>query len=551
MDEPTSGIFDCDTHCYETRDCLHAVHARGVARSVDLPGVDCPTVPRRSWPTGGWRCSTASRGSGSTCLPARLAQGDAQADGVGESRRDLRARADAPRVPGTRSRACELHRASRASSKRSCTRPAWRWRPSNTCDDTEALYANMHSFNRWFDETWGFDRDGTIYATALLSLRDLDGGAPSSTHVLDRGRARRAVPDRAGVRPLAGRPLLRSGLVARQRGRASVVAFHIMEYWYNDAIAPAWGHDPVPAPWHMSAWQWQNTYGERPIEDTLSALIFDNLFGRFPDLKVLVVGVRRRVGAALRAAHGQEPRHGPQRPVDRRARSPSARARSSVATSASRRTRRTTSPWIVERPRPRRLDRDGLRLPARRGAGRPGRLRKLLDRAPADDQHKIMRGNAEATVRRHGEPAPLTVDLHYPPDAETFRQHVQTFIDEHTAEASDVDRWRNRLYEHRLLGLTWPREYGGGGRSPRRPGRAGGGVRAGGACPPVRRTTTSASRWSATRCCAGAPRNSSADHLAADPLRRRTLVPGLLRTERRFRPRRAAHPGRRSTATSG
>jgi predicted TIM-barrel fold metal-dependent hydrolase len=38
----------------------------------------------------------------------------------------------------------------------------------------------------------------------------------------------------------------------------------------------------------MSAWQWQNVYGERPVEDTLSALIFDNLFGRFPNLRVVV-----------------------------------------------------------------------------------------------------------------------------------------------------------------------------------------------------------------------------------------------------------------------
>jgi predicted TIM-barrel fold metal-dependent hydrolase len=60
-----------------------------------------------------------------------------------------------------------------------------------------------------------------------------------------------------------------------------------MEHWYNEHIAPAWGLEPVPAPWHMSAWQWQNTYGERPIEDSLSALIFDNVFGRFPGLMVL------------------------------------------------------------------------------------------------------------------------------------------------------------------------------------------------------------------------------------------------------------------------
>jgi len=31
-----------------------------------------------------------------------------------------------------------------------------------------------------------------------------------------------------------------------------------------------------------------NMYGERPVIDTLSALIFDNLFGRFPKLNVVV-----------------------------------------------------------------------------------------------------------------------------------------------------------------------------------------------------------------------------------------------------------------------
>ena len=40
--------------------------------------------------------------------------------------------------------------------------------------DTEALYANLFSFNRWYDETWGFNHDDRLFATALLSLRDLD-----------------------------------------------------------------------------------------------------------------------------------------------------------------------------------------------------------------------------------------------------------------------------------------------------------------------------------------------------------------------------------------
>jgi predicted TIM-barrel fold metal-dependent hydrolase len=38
----------------------------------------------------------------------------------------------------------------------------------------------------------------------------------------------------------------------------------------------------------MSAWQWMNTYGEYPITTTLSSLIFDNLFGRFPGIQCLV-----------------------------------------------------------------------------------------------------------------------------------------------------------------------------------------------------------------------------------------------------------------------
>jgi predicted TIM-barrel fold metal-dependent hydrolase len=61
-----------------------------------------------------------------------------------------------------------------------------------------------------------------------------------------------------------------------------------MPFWYFDAISPAWGHDPDPASWHMSAWQWMNVYGERPIIETLSSLIFDNIFGRFPNLRFLV-----------------------------------------------------------------------------------------------------------------------------------------------------------------------------------------------------------------------------------------------------------------------
>jgi alkylation response protein AidB-like acyl-CoA dehydrogenase len=57
------------------------------------------------------------------------------------------------------------------------------------------------------------------------------------------------------------------------------------------------------------------------------------------------------------------------------------------------------------------------------------------------------------------------VDLRYPPEAEAFRGVVRDFVDAHRRDADDITRWRALLFEHRLLGLTWPHEYGGGGRS--------------------------------------------------------------------------------------
>lgn len=66
----------------------------------------------------------------------------------------------------------------------------------------------------------------------------------------------------------------------------------------------------------------------------------------------------------------------------------------------------------------------------------------------------------------------------FSPAAESFRAEVRQFLAEHLPpgwqgigampkeEALDfTDQWRNKMYEHGLLGISWPQEYGGGGRS--------------------------------------------------------------------------------------
>lgn len=153
--------------------------------------------------------------------------------------------------------------------------------------DTDALYVNLESFNRWYDETWGFNYDDRLYATALLSLRDLDRAVALTDSILERGARVVLIPTGPAYGRSPGDPYF-DPVWSRLDEAGVVVAFHIMPFWYFDAISPAWGHDPDPASWHMSAWQWMNVYGERPIIETISALIFDNLFGRFPNLNVLI-----------------------------------------------------------------------------------------------------------------------------------------------------------------------------------------------------------------------------------------------------------------------
>ena len=152
-------------------------------------------------------------------------------------------------------------------------------------DDPQQTYANLEAFNKFVAEDWGFAHEGRIFSAALLSLLDRDRAVAELERVLAKGA--RLIHLLAG--PQAGRspadPYF-DHFWARISEARAVVAFHTGETGYNQMFSTEWGEEPNPTSFTQSAFQWMNFFGDRPIIETLTSLIFMNLFDRFPNLRI-------------------------------------------------------------------------------------------------------------------------------------------------------------------------------------------------------------------------------------------------------------------------
>ena len=155
-------------------------------------------------------------------------------------------------------------------------------------DDPVQMYANLDAFNRWLDEEWGFAFQDRIFAPPLISLLDQERALGQLDWALSRGT--RAIGLRPG--PFYGRspadPYF-DPFWSRVDEAGLLVAYHIAESGYNEMMSVHYGEQANPASHRQSALQWSLFYGDRPIMDTLGALIFGNLFGRFPNVRVISV----------------------------------------------------------------------------------------------------------------------------------------------------------------------------------------------------------------------------------------------------------------------
>jgi len=152
----------------------------------------------------------------------------------------------------------------------------------------EALYPSLRAFNRWLEEDWGYGRDGRLYGAPLASLVDLGEALAELDRVIALG-ARFVIVTCGPVEGRSpGEPHF-DPFWARCEEAGVNVVYHIGRTPFSEIQNAPWGLRPHPPSHRHSLMEYALSFTERPIVDTLTALIADDLFGRFPRLRVLSV----------------------------------------------------------------------------------------------------------------------------------------------------------------------------------------------------------------------------------------------------------------------
>lgn len=280
------GINDADNHYYEPDDCFtRHIELRFKERTVwiDRRG----TGPSRMY-IGTERCHFFSVGAGDSVGPPGIMKAFLRGEsdeGGSPSLSPINALA----VPEFVDRQARLAKMDAQTVDACLMLPTTGVGVEPQLRETpEVLYPSVRAFNRWLEEDWGFGDDGRIYGAPILSLFDLQAAIAELERLLARGA--RFVVLTAG--PVSGRspadPFFDPFWARCQEAGINVV-YHIGRTPFSEMYNTPWGLRPHPPSHRHSLMEFALSFTERPIVDTITALIADNLFGRFPHLKVLSV----------------------------------------------------------------------------------------------------------------------------------------------------------------------------------------------------------------------------------------------------------------------
>ena len=154
-------------------------------------------------------------------------------------------------------------------------------------DDGDALHAVQHAYNQYLVDEWGgFNYKGRINLTPVVAMENVELAVKEVEFALRHGARAVMMP----LGPVGGRspadPCF-DPIWGRLNEAHAIVTYHISEAKHMHPTLRQWGEEPLASRQKQSAWMWLNCFGQVPLTQTLSSLIFHNLFNRFPNLKVL------------------------------------------------------------------------------------------------------------------------------------------------------------------------------------------------------------------------------------------------------------------------
>jgi predicted TIM-barrel fold metal-dependent hydrolase len=287
---PDYRLIDCDNHYYETDDCFTRhieARYRGETVWVDRSRPDGIGVMMLGRKRLQFFSAAVGDHVGAPGAMVEFLRGDTDAGGA-VNLNPVRG-ADHPEFSTRYARLAEMDRQGvEAALLIPSLGVGVEWQMRADPEFHVALYPSLRSFNRWVREEWGFGADGRIFGTALLSLHDVGSALAELDRLLAEGVrllliTTGPVDGRSPADPVYDR------LWARIQEAGVLVVFHIGATPFNAIQAAPWGEPANPPSHRFTAFNTFVGIGERTIVDQLAALIFHNLFGRFPELRCLIV----------------------------------------------------------------------------------------------------------------------------------------------------------------------------------------------------------------------------------------------------------------------
>ncbi|MEX1008710.1 MAG: amidohydrolase family protein [Acidimicrobiia bacterium] len=161
-------------------------------------------------------------------------------------------------------------------------------------DDVDAMYANIRAFNRWIYEEIGYAHDNRMFLPPYIALADVDLAVQELETVLEQGSP--MVQFKSGHahggrdNPFGGRSIadpIFDPVWSRINEAHGRVCVHLGPSDYQKYGAD-WSEDPEITFGDFDAFQWVMYWGDRPAMELTAGMILHNLFGRFPNVRVVL-----------------------------------------------------------------------------------------------------------------------------------------------------------------------------------------------------------------------------------------------------------------------